>query len=70
MPSVRVSVRVRPGTVEQTLDPFKLDAESGSIYYVAGHGHDFVFDRCSLRMRVRKVFNKSATDICKNVGWL
>lgn len=69
MPSVRVSVRVRPETVEQTLDPFKLDAESGSISLtVAGHGHDFVFDEVfSQDASQAEVFNKSATDICKNV---
>ena len=69
MPSVRVTVRVRPETAEQTLDPFKLDSESGSISLtVAGHGHDFVFDEVfSQDASQEEVFNKSATEICKNV---
>ena len=69
MPTVRVSVRVRPETVEQRLDPFKLDSVSGSISLtVAGHAHDFVFDEVfSQDASQEEVFNKSATEICKKV---
>jgi kinesin family protein 6/9 len=69
MPSVKVSVRVKPEAGENTLDPFKLDAATGSISLtVAGHAHDFVFDEVFAQdASQEEVFNKSAVEICKDV---
>ncbi len=69
MPTVRVAIRSRPESAEQSMKDFSMQGQTGSLHLsVGGQRHEFTFDHLFGSSATQEdIFNTCAVPICKDV---